>query len=211
MQSRALVKLLMAGAVAAILALVAAIYAGSGASGNAQAGVCEGSAARAAALEGANIGEVAAMNVVREPKYIGDMAFNGRDGEAQTLAGWKGRTVLVNLWATWCVPCREEMPALQALQKAMGGADFEVVPVSIDMGEPAKPLKFYEEHALEGLGFHHDGTMGVFNLAKKQGLAFGLPATMLVDSQGCVIGAMNGPAHWASEDAKALVARALGR
>jgi len=192
------------------LAVVAAIYGMSGSSGNAQDAACSGSTARAAALEGANIGPVAAMIPSAKPVYVGDLAFRDRDGGEQTLADWKGRTVLLNLWATWCVPCREEMPALQALQQAMGGEAFEVVPVSIDIGEPAKPLAFYEEHNLADLGFHHDGSMGVFNNSKKRGLAFGLPATLLVDIEGCVIGAMNGPADWASEDAKALVRRALG-
>jgi thiol-disulfide isomerase/thioredoxin len=194
---------------AAGLAAVAAIYGIGGSSGNAQAAQCEGSAARAAALDGVNVGQVAAMIPKADPEYIGDLAFKGRDGENQTLADWTGRTVLVNLWATWCVPCREEMPALQALQQAMGSDEFEVAAISIDMGDPAKPLQFYAEHKLDSLGFHHDGTMGVFNAAKKRGLAFGLPATMLVDTQGCVIGAMNGPADWASDDAKALVRRAL--
>ena len=196
--------------IAAGIAVLGGVYGMSGASGNGANQACSGSEARAAALEGANVGAVAAMATVAAPRYLGDLVFRSREGAEQKLSDWKGRTVLLNLWATWCAPCREEMPALASLQKQMGGEHFEVVPVSIDMGSADKPLAFYREHGLDDLGFHHDGSMGVFNAVKKQGLAFGLPATMLIDPKGCVIGAMNGPADWASRDAINLVARATG-
>ncbi|TIM93265.1 MAG: TlpA family protein disulfide reductase, partial [Mesorhizobium sp.] len=74
-----------------------------------------------------------------------------------------GKTVLLNLWATWCAPCRAEMPALDALQKEKGGNTFEVVAVNVDTGDDAKPKKFLKEIGIETLGYYRDATMGLFN------------------------------------------------
>jgi thiol-disulfide isomerase/thioredoxin len=126
------------------------------------------------------------------------------------MQDFSSKTVLLNLWATWCGPCREEMPALNALQKAMGDEDFEVVAVNIDTGGDEKPKNFFADYRIDTLGFYRDSSMGVFNALKKEGLAFGLPATLLIDQKGCLLGAMNGPAAWDSEDARALITAAKG-
>jgi thiol-disulfide isomerase/thioredoxin len=126
-----------------------------------------------------------------------------------TIADHAGKTVLLNLWATWCAPCRAEMPALDALQKEKGGDAFEVVAVNVDTGDDAKPKKFLKEIGVETLGYYRDATMGLFNEAKKRGLALGLPVTMLIDGEGCLIAHMNGPAEWSSPDAKRLVEAAV--
>jgi thiol-disulfide isomerase/thioredoxin len=196
--------------VAAIIAVAGGIYVIARGSGNVAAAGCEGAIAEAALLDGANTGAVAAFTLADRPVDVSGLSFNDGNGAAKSLGDWKGRVVLLNLWATWCVPCREEMPALQALQQQAGGPDFEVVPVSVDLGTPDKPKKFYADHDLAGLGFFHDGTMGVFNALKKESLAFGMPATLLIDRKGCVLGSLNGPADWASPEAKELVARAVG-
>jgi hypothetical protein len=101
------------------------------------------------------------------------------------------------------------MPALDALQKELGGDAFDVVPVSIDLGTNDKPKAFYAETGLVALPLFHDGKMGVFNTLKKQSLAFGMPTTILVDKEGCVVGSMSGPANWASPQAVALVRKAI--
>ena len=86
-----------------------------------------------------------------------------------TLADRKGKTLLVNLWATWCAPCRAEMPALDALQQAKGGADFEVVAINVDTGDDAKPKKFLAETGVKTLAYYRDASMGAFNMLKERG------------------------------------------
>jgi thiol-disulfide isomerase/thioredoxin len=144
------------------------------------------------------------------PQSLKGLAFNGADGKPMSLANLGGKTVLLNLWATWCAPCRAEMPSLDTLQKEMGGDAFEVVAINVDTGDDTKPKKFLEEIGVEKLGYYSDHTLGLFNDLKKRGLALGLPVTMLIDSEGCLIAHMNGPAEWAGGDAKRLVEAALG-
>lgn len=207
------------GAVIALAAIIAgAVYVmqtgygnQAGQTGDQTAGSCGGSEARIAALEGLNTGELAAFQLADTPQYVGDLAFNDGEGNRTNLADHRGQTVLLNLWATWCAPCREEMPELDALQGELGGEDFVVLPVSVDIGDDVKPKGFYAETGLKHLPFRHDGTMGVFNNLKKKSLAIGMPTTLLVDGEGCVLGHLAGPAAWASEDAKALVGAAVGK
>ena len=151
-------------------------------------------------------GEVAAMLAASPPQSLKGLSFNAPDGTPMTLADLSGRTVLLNLWATWCAPCRHEMPALNRLQIEEGGADFEVVAINVDTGGDEKPKRFLEETGVDALGYYRDATMGVFNELKRRGLALGLPVTVLVDAGGCMIAHMNGPAEWASADARALIA-----
>jgi len=206
----------MIAAVAGITAGAVAVYVRSMGSGNgmdglttASAGQCEGSAELAKSVSAFSKGEVAAMAAAQPPRPL-QLAFKGPEGKDMTTADLAGKTVLLNLWATWCVPCREEMPALNALQTSMGGNDFEVVAVNIDTGSDQKPKNFYQDYKIDKLAFYSDSSMGVFNAVKKEGLAFGLPATLILDKKGCLIGAMNGPAAWDSEDAKALITAAKG-
>ena len=170
-----------------------------------QVNACSGSQSLAENLEGLNTGQVAAFVIADTPKQLGALAFKDENGVAGSLEDYRGKTVLLNLWATWCAPCREEMPALDALQEAMGGPEFEVLPVSVDLGDDVKPKRFYEETEIKALPFRHDGTMSIFNDLKKMSLAVGMPVTLLVDGEGCALGSMNGPADWASEDAKTMI------
>ncbi len=209
-------RLIMIAAVAGITAGAVAVYVRSMGSGNgmegltmASAGQCEGSAELAKSVSAFSKGEVAAMAAAQPPRPL-QLAFKGPEGKDMKVADLAGKTVLLNLWATWCVPCREEMPALNALQSTMGGNDFEVVAVNIDTGSDQKPKNFYQDYKIDKLAFYSDSSMGVFNAVKKEGLAFGLPATLILDKKGCLIGAMNGPAAWDSEDAKALITAAKG-
>lgn len=207
-------KLIAIAGLAGLLAGGAAIYvkeslSGNGAVASVDPAACARAAERAAAITPFSKGQVAAMRTVDEHRPLPDLAFNGPDGKARTIADFAGRTLLVNLWATWCVPCREEMPALNALQKTLGSDRFEVVAINIDTGDDEKPKAFLDETGVHDLAFYRDASMGVFNTLKKEGLAFGLPVTLLMDEKGCLISAMNGPAAWDSEDAKALINAAL--
>lgn len=156
-------------------------------------------------------GEVAAMNAASRPTRIPDLRFRDASGAERSLADWQGRTVLLNLWATWCVPCRQEMPALDALQAKLGGTDFEVVAINIDTRDPEKPRAWYKEVGIDRLAYYADPNAKVFQDLKQIGKAFGMPTTILVDGNGCEIGTLAGPAEWASADAIKLVSAALGR
>ena len=118
--------------------------------------------------------------------------------------------MLLNLWATWCVPCRKEMPALDALQQKLGGPDFEVVAVNIDTRDPDKPKAWLKEVGIERLGYYADSSAKMFQDLKAVGRAFGMPTTILIDRNGCELGTLAGPAEWASDDAIKLIEAALG-
>jgi thiol-disulfide isomerase/thioredoxin len=154
-------------------------------------------------------GEVAALAVAQTPFRLPELAFKDAQGRDVTLADWRGQTVLLNLWATWCVPCRREMPALDALQAILGGADFQVVAVNIDTRDPQKPLAFIKDVGITHLAYYSDQSARVFEDLKTAGKAFGMPTTVMVDRAGCEIGTMAGPAEWASDDGVKLVRAAL--
>jgi thiol-disulfide isomerase/thioredoxin len=156
-------------------------------------------------------GEVAAMNAATRPIRLPDMTFRDAKGTERSLSDWRGRTVLFNLWATWCVPCRQEMPALDHLQAKLGGPDFEVVAVNIDTRDPDKPRTWLKDVGIERLAYYADPAAKVFQDLKQAGKAFGMPTTVLIDGAGCEIGTLAGPAEWASDDAIKLVSAALGR
>src|SRR5262249_16564134 len=156
-------------------------------------------------------GGVAAGNIAKNALRIPDPAFTDASGKPLTLEHWRGRTVLLNLWATWCVPCRKEMPALDALEQRLGGPDFEVVAVNIDTRDADKPKAWLKEVGVEKLAFYADPSARTFQDLKSVGRAFGMPTTLLIDGQGCEIGTIAGPAEWASEDAIKLVNAALGQ
>ncbi|HSZ65435.1 MAG TPA: TlpA disulfide reductase family protein [Xanthobacteraceae bacterium] len=153
-------------------------------------------------------GEVAAFAVAQKPFRVPNVAFKDAQGHDKTLADWQGRTVLLNLWATWCVPCRREMPALDALQSKLGNAGFEVVAVNIDTRDPKKPLTFLKDENITHLAYYSDDSAHVFEDLKATGKAFGMPTTLIVDRSGCEIGNMAGPAEWSSADGVKLVSAA---
>ena len=154
-------------------------------------------------------GEVAALTMATAPLRLPDLAFDDADGKPRKLSEWRGRTVLVNLWATWCVPCRKEMPALQDLQTKLGGPDFEVVAINIDTRDSDKPRNFLKDANLTRLGFFNDPKAKVFQELKAVGRALGMPTSVLVDGQGCEIATIAGPAEWASDDAMKLITAAI--
>jgi thiol-disulfide isomerase/thioredoxin len=156
-------------------------------------------------------GEVAAVVPAEKPKKLPDLAFRDASGRPVKLSDFRGRTVLVNLWATWCVPCRKEMPALDRLMSELGGPDFAVVAINIDTRDPEKPKKFLAEIGARKLAYYEDASGSVFQDLKRVGRAPGLPTSILVDGKGCEIGHIAGPAEWASEDAIKLVKAALGK
>ena len=154
-------------------------------------------------------GEVAALTMASAPLRLPDLAFEDADGKPRKLSDWRGRTVLVNLWATWCVPCRKEMPALDRLQAKLGGKNFDVVAINIDTRDPEKPRSFLKEANLNRIGYFSDQKAKVFQDLKAAGRALGMPTSVLVDGQGCEIGTIAGPAEWDSDDAVKLITAAI--
>jgi thiol-disulfide isomerase/thioredoxin len=197
--------------VAIAAALFTTVYLALGGNGNGgDAGTCRPDETLRAALDPLVKGEVAALQLAREPQDLSGLAFTDADGQPATLAAFRGKVVLVNLWATWCAPCRQEMPALDRLQAAEGGDDFTVVPVSIDTGERARAAQFLDSVGVNNLPLYTDPTTEIFGAVKQRGLALGLPVTLLVGRDGCHIGHMNGPAEWDSDDGRAVVRAAVG-
>ena len=154
-------------------------------------------------------GEIAALTMATAPLRLPDLTFEDADGKPRKLSDWHGRIVLVNLWATWCVPCRKEMPALESLQTRLGGPDFEVVAVNIDTRDPEKPRNFLKEANLTRLGYFTDQKAKVFQDLKAIGRALGMPTSVLVDGEGCEIATLAGPAEWSSDDAIKLITAAV--
>lgn len=200
---------LVAAACLAALAALAAVY-GIGGTGRNDA-ACKAALATAKRMAPFSRGEVAAVTVATEGRRVPDLAFRDGDGKAQTLADFRGRVVLLNLWATWCVPCRKEMPALDALQAKLGGPAFQVVAVNIDTRDPNKPKAWLKDVGITRLPYYADPSAKVFQDLKAVGRAFGMPTTLVVDPSGCELGTIAGPAEWASDDAVKLVEAALGK
>jgi thiol-disulfide isomerase/thioredoxin len=119
--------------------------------------------------------------------------------------------VLLNLWATWCAPCRKEMPALDRLQAELGGPDFEVVAINIDQRNLDRPGQFLDDIGVTRLVRYADATARVFQDLRAANRAVGMPTTLLIDARGCELAILHGPAEWASDDAMKLVRAALGR
>ena len=150
-------------------------------------------------------GEMITFVFKKTPEAIPSFKFEDAAGAEKTLADWKGKVVLLNLWATWCAPCRKEMPALDRLQKELGGDNFEVVAISVDrQGAPASK-KFLAETKSANLKLYVESSSRSVGTLK----AAGLPTTILIDKEGREIGRLAGPAEWDSADAKRLIQAAL--
>ena len=201
--------LLIGAALLGLSGLAAALYGTGGATGNSAASACPAAKATVERLAPLARGEVAAVAVAKQPKPAPEIAFLGPGGQPMTLADLKGRTVLLNLWATWCAPCRHEMPALDKLQAELGGPHFEVVAVNLDTRNPDRPKAWLKEAGVERLAYYADPQGKLFQVLQRSGHVVGLPTTMLIGPDGCELAILKGPADWASEDALTLVRAAL--
>jgi len=197
-------------AAAGLIGLVAGavvLYVSGAPSGNMTGAdaACAEKTAKAEAVAKAAVGDVAALLPAQPPTSLAGLAFDMPDGRPGRLADFSGKALLVNLWATWCVPCREEMPALDRLQQDRGDARFAVVAINLDRGDAAKPRAFLDEIKVGALALYRDPTLKLFNEAKQRGLALGLPVTLLIDSEGCLMAHMNGPADSAGPQALTVI------
>ena len=171
---------------------------------------CPASQALAATLKGFAKGDAAAVVVASDPHKAMPLAFERLDGSKTTLADFHGRAVLLNLWATWCVPCRAEMPALDRLEAAQGGPDFEVVAVNVDTARLERRDAFLDGIGVKALARYADPSGDAFETLRKDGKALGLPVSLLIDRHGCEVAAIAGALKWDSADATALIGALKG-
>ncbi|MEH6527949.1 MAG: redoxin domain-containing protein [Sneathiella sp.] len=135
------------------------------------------------------------------PRPLKSVSFTNAKGDALDLSNWRGKFVLLNIWATWCAPCREEMPTLDNLQQQLGGPDFEVVALSIDRAGVGVIKKFYNKIGIKHLGIYVDQTMK----ASTDLGTYGLPTTLLISPEGLELGRLAGPAKWDSPEMVAFL------
>lgn len=150
-------------------------------------------------------GDMVTFVFKKSPDAVPMFKFEDETGAERSLADWKGKVVLLNLWATWCAPCRKEMPALDRLQKEFGSSQFEVVAISVDRQGAAASKKFLQETKTEHLKLYIESTSRSVGTLR----AAGLPTTILIDTEGREVGRLAGPAEWDSADAKRLIRASL--
>ncbi len=141
------------------------------------------------------------FSIYDKPRPLPGFSFMGEDGRALTLADFRGKVILLNVWATWCPPCREEMPTLDRLQARLGGADFEVIALSIDQEGVGVIRDFYRSIGIKALRVYVEPT----NQPPPALNVRGLPTTLLIDGQGREIGWKAGPAEWDTPEVEALI------
>jgi len=156
-----------------------------------------------ASLEALRDGSMKKLNFHTTPKAGNDISFGDLDGGTHTLADFKGKYVLVNFWATWCAPCRKEMPGLNALQAEFGGDAFEVVTIATGRNSPTGIRKFFDEAGVDQLPTFVDPKQ---KLARQMAV-LALPITVLLNPEGQEIARLQGDAEWDSESAKAIIAK----
>lgn len=166
---------------------------------------------------GANAQDTAAISALREgdmrklqfhepPRRGSEIAFEDETGAVMTLADLQGPLLVVNFWATWCAPCRKEMPQLSQLQEDLGGDDFQVVTIATGRNPLPAMRDFFDEIGVENLPLYRDPNQ---TLARDFGV-LGLPATLILNADGEEIGRLLGEADWSSESAKAIFAALAG-
>lgn len=145
------------------------------------------------------------LSIFDQPRPVPEIRFQDEQGHDLTLADFRGRVVLLNVWATWCVPCRKEMPTLDRLQARLGGKDFLIMALSIDRRGVEAVRRFYQEVGVEKLAIYLDPSgKGSHALAIP-----GVPTTLLIDREGREVARKMGEAEWDSPEIVALVERTI--
>lgn len=147
-------------------------------------------------------GDMKKLAIHASPKATSAAPFELEDDKGRTtLKAYEGKYVLLNFWATWCAPCRKEMPHLSELQAEFGGDRFEVLTIATGRNSPAGIKKFFSDTGISNLPRHQDPKQA---LASQMGI-FGLPITVLIDPEGREIARLRGDADWASDSAKSII------
>jgi thiol-disulfide isomerase/thioredoxin len=161
----------------------------------------------AAAIDKVAIGELAAVQPTGMGRSYADLPFEDENGKPVSLKDFAGKTLLVNFWASWCIPCRAEMPALAALAKKYDGPDFMVLPINLDIGDSgiAKAKAFLASDKIEGLPLYADPSLKTLDRLKDNAVALGLPASLLLDRKACEVAVLQGPAKWDGPDGQNVI------
>jgi len=152
-------------------------------------------------LEALRGGDMRKLQFHSEPKPTTEIAFIRADGSIGRLSDYHGKVVILNFWATWCAPCRKEMPELSALQSTLGGNNFAVLTIATGPNSPDKITAFFNEIRIDNLPSHRDPRQ---TLAREMGI-LGLPATLLLDRSGQEIARLLGAANWHSDSALSII------
>ena len=203
-------RVLVIALVSAALALALTLWIGN--QNAPQAAQCDAQPEKAEKVDMAAVGQLAALNGTGKGRRYADMAFFDEAGQPRTIADFAGKKLLVNFWASWCVPCRAEMPALDALADKYNSDTFMVLPINLDIGEDGlgKARAFLAEGAFQHLPLYADTTFQAFERLKREAVAIGLPASLLLDEEGCEIGVLQGPAEWDTPDGHNVIEALIG-
>ena len=201
-------RVLVLALVSAAIALAITLWVGNNSS---QAASCPANTVEAAKLDAAALGELAAVTGTGKGRSYADMALKDAAGKPLTVESFAGKRLLINFWASWCVPCREEMPALDALAAKYNSDTFMVLPVNTGETDPAKGAAFLAENNWANLPLYQEANgFEIINRLKTSAVSAGLPASVLVDEKGCELAVLQGPAEWDSADGPGLIEAFLG-
>jgi thiol-disulfide isomerase/thioredoxin len=193
-------RVTIAALLSAGVAIAATIWVSN--AGLLQASECAPQSVAAQKIDAVAIGQLAALTGTGTGRGYSGMAFTDADGNAKTLKDFAGKALLVNFWASWCIPCRAEMPALNELAAAQNDETFMVLPINLDLGAGGleKAKAFLAEGNWPHLPLYADSSFESFKKLQTSAVALGLPSTLLLDSKGCEIAVLQGPAEWQSQD-----------
>jgi thiol-disulfide isomerase/thioredoxin len=161
--------------------------------------LCAG--ANAQDMSGLLTGEMRGLVLHDAPQPASELPFLRVDGTEGSLSDYEGRHIVLNFWATWCAPCREEMPSLQNLHDTLAGEDFAVVTLATGFNQPQAIRRFFEETGVTDLPQYRDINQ---QIAREMGV-FGLPITVILNPEGAEIARLRGDAHWDSPEAIAVI------
>ncbi len=199
-------RVTIAALLSAGVAIAATIWVSN--AGLLSAAECPVQSVAAQKIDAVAVGQLAALNGTGTGRGYSDMAFTDAEGNRKTLKDFAGKALLVNFWASWCIPCRAEMPALDRLAAAQNDENFMVLPINLDLGAGGldKAKAFLAEGAWANLPLYADSTFESFKKLQTSAVALGLPSTLLIDRNGCEIAVLQGPAEWDSPDGTNVIA-----
>jgi thiol-disulfide isomerase/thioredoxin len=193
-------RVVTAALLSAAVAIAITFWVGN--AGLLKANECKPQPLAAQVIDAAAIGQLAALNATATGRGYSAMAFTDAAGKPVTLADFAGKTLLVNFWASWCIPCRAEMPGLDKLAAEQNSDSFMVLPINLDLGAGGldKAKTFLAEGGWTNLPLYADPSFEAFKQLQVAAVATGLPSSLLTDRKGCEIGVLQGPAVWDSPD-----------